>query len=310
MGENTSISWCDHTWSPWYGCTQVSLGPKGACEACYARQLSETRFGRVVFGGPGRGIGTRDVRADSAWKTPLQWNRKTPGAFVFPSMCDPFDNHPDLAAPRRRFFDLIRATPALRWILLTKRPGNIIKLFADTLPPTSDKRDAALAEAWPRNVVLGTTAVTQAEADAEVPKLLDAKRRLGASAAMLSLEPLQEGIVLQDDWLEEIDLVVVGGESAQGSHIPRPMHPLWAWEIATACQEAGVPFDFKQWGDWKPLEANDGDWPVDMPGHIRLTSSGDRTAQGWPFQRVGTKFAGRLLGGMEHNGRISEECFR
>src|SRR5512146_3333812 len=156
MGETTAISWCDRTWSPWYGCTQVSLGDHGACVGCYARDLSEFRFHRVIFGGPGRGEGTRDVRAASAWREPLKWNRTSSGAFVFPSLCDPFDNHPALAEPRRRFFDLIRATPNLTWLLLTKRPGNIVKLFRDALSEADkfmlvDPPLTSLADCWPRN---------------------------------------------------------------------------------------------------------------------------------------------------------------
>ena len=38
MGEVTGIGWTDHTWSPWWGCTKVSVGDKGACVGCYARK--------------------------------------------------------------------------------------------------------------------------------------------------------------------------------------------------------------------------------------------------------------------------------
>ena len=32
MAENTDISWADHTFNPWWGCTHVSP----ACDHCYA----------------------------------------------------------------------------------------------------------------------------------------------------------------------------------------------------------------------------------------------------------------------------------
>jgi protein gp37 len=183
MAETTTISWCDRTWSPWYGCTQVSMGPQGACEGCYARHLSETRMGRVVFGGPGRGIGTRDARADEAWKDPIRWNRTSPGDFVFPSMCDPFDNHPDLFELRARFFNLIADTPNLTWLLLTKRPQNIVKLW-DAV------RDLTGLDFWPRNAAVGCTVVTQAEAERDIPHLLMAKAELNPAFAFLSVEPM------------------------------------------------------------------------------------------------------------------------
>jgi protein gp37 len=107
-------------------------------------------------------------------------------AFVFPSMCDPFDNHPDLAEPRRRFFDLIRATPNLTWLLLTKRPGNIVKLFREAHPWPS----GGGWNWWPRNAAIGCTVVTQEEADRDIPKLLAAKAALNPAFAFLSMEPL------------------------------------------------------------------------------------------------------------------------
>lgn len=272
MAETTNISWCDHTWSPWYGCTQVSMGPHGACEGCYARQMSETRFGRVVFGGPGRGEGTRDVRADAAWREPLRW---APGSFVFPSMCDPFDNHPDLVAPRRRFFDLIRATPHLTWLLLTKRPGNIVKLFRDTIR-YEEAVDPALSFYWPCNAAIGCTVVCQDEAVRDVPKLLDAKYLLNPAFAFLSMEPLLGPVDLTrldvgghlmnaltgahwhyrdltPIWGPAIDWVITGGETDQGAHKARPSHPDWFRSIRDQCIPAGVAFHHKQHGEWAPI---------------------------------------------------------
>src|SRR5690606_39843428 len=46
-----------------------------------------------------------------------------------------------------------------------------------------------------------------------------------------------------------IDWVVVGGESGPGA---RPMPPDWARSLRDQCVAAGVPFLFKQWGDWAP----------------------------------------------------------
>lgn len=274
MAEQTAISWCDHTWSPWYGCTQVSMGAQGACVGCYARFLSETRFGRVVFGGPGRGEGTRDVRAEAAWKLPLAWNRKGP-AFVFPSLCDPFDNHPDLVEPRRRFFDLIRATPNLTWLLLTKRPGNIPSLFAETITPELRKAYAGPEHLgrslWPRNAAIGCTVVTQVEAERDLPKLLHAKLGLKPAFAFVSLEPLlgpvdlsawlPHTVAMTQPWangnvradFNRLDWVITGGETDQGPHKARLTHPDWLRAVRDQCAAAAVPYHHKQHGEWKPV---------------------------------------------------------
>lgn len=339
MAERTDISWCDATWSPWYGCTQVSMGPQGACEGCYARQISETRFGRVVFGGPGRGEGTRDVRAESAWKQPLRWNRNPAlligearaaageKPLVFPSMCDPFDNHPALVEPRRRFFDLMRATPNLTWLPLTKRPGNIVKLFVEAhggvLAPGYKPADY-----WPPNAAIGCTVVTQEEADRDVPKLLAAKAALNPAFAFLSMEPLLGPVRLTETAKDgsggnalysrrnpRLDWVITGGETDQGPHKARPSHPDWFREVRDQCAGAGVAFHFKQWGQWTPgenagpirgpqigsyLEA-DGVW-----SQTRFTRQAaeeltwDDEPDVW---RVGAKAAGHLLDGVIHDAR-------
>lgn len=258
MAEQTNISWADKTWSPWYGCTQVSMGPQGACEACYARQLSEVRFGRVVFGGPGRGEGTRDVRAESAWKEPLRWNRTQPGAFVFPSMCDPFDNHPDLTEPRRRFFDLIQATPHLTWLLLTKRPGNIVKLFREASGLVDDRYIAFTRNSWPRNAAIGFTAVTQAEMNRDSRAALAAFQTLNPPFLFWSGEPLLGPVVIPDDLLALGGRfwAITGGETDQGTHRARDTDPDLFRAIRDQCMPAGVVYQHKQMTRGAPIPSD------------------------------------------------------
>lgn len=50
---------------------------------------------------------------------------------------------------------------------------------------------------------------------------------------------------------QPISWVIVGGESGPNA---RPMHPDWARGLRDQCQAAGVPFLFKQWGEWSPTE--------------------------------------------------------
>jgi hypothetical protein len=173
---------------------------------------------------------------------------------------------------------LIRHTPQLDWLLLTKRIGNV----AAMLP-------ADWGDGW-SNVWIGATIVNQVEADRDIPKLLS----VPAALRFLSIEPMLGPIDLRrfltptgvhcpdvcvdtryvlesevDTVLERgeheplcpccgergswtgydpgIDWVIVGGESG---HRARPMHPAWPRSIRDQCRVAAVPFLFKQWGEW------------------------------------------------------------
>src|SRR5690606_14613384 len=126
----------DHTFNPWIGCTKVSP----ACDGCYAEAMMDKRYGRVKWGAPGQGAGTRERTSKGNWSKPKAWDRKAKAAgtrpFVFcSSLADVFDNQVP-AEWRRDLFELIRATPNLVWLLLTKRPQLIVKLSeeVDGLP--------------------------------------------------------------------------------------------------------------------------------------------------------------------------------
>lgn len=232
MGEVTGIGWTDHTWSPWWGCTKVSVGDKGACVGCYAEALDK----RV--GGDHWGVGKpRREMSETHWRQPAKWNFAVPSGetrFVFPSMCDPFDK--EVSSDRRaRFFRLIEDTPKLTWLLLTKRPQNIAKMVREI-------------GGLPENAALGATVVTQREADRDIPFLRDAAREWDAMA-FLSVEPMQEAMNLEP-WLPfRIDWVICGGESGPNH---RPMKEEWALSLRDQCERYNVPFFFKQWGGRTP----------------------------------------------------------
>lgn len=234
MGEITGIDWTRSSWSPWWGCTKVSVGDKGACVECYAEAFDK----RVGGDHWGWGKPRRDM-SDNHWAQPRKWDRAAAASgedhTVFPSMCDPFDN--EVGAPlRTRFYDLMRETPNLTWLLLTKRPQNIIKLSEE-------------AGGLPANAAIGCTVVTQKEADRDIPHLIRADARFGARFTFLSVEPMMEAMDIRE-WLKlRIDWVICGGESGPR---PRPMHPDWVRSLRDQCVAAGVPFFFKQWGGRTP----------------------------------------------------------
>ncbi|MEM7300693.1 MAG: phage Gp37/Gp68 family protein [Pseudomonadota bacterium] len=109
---------------------------------------------------------------------------------------------------------------------------------------------------------------------------------------------------------QTLDWIIVGGETGKGA---RPMHPEWAREIRDQCEAAGVPFFFKQWGDWAQVydrEAEDPDWrqcadiAEQTPNGRWLNLAGGHGFHGERvvrMDRIGKAAAGRLLDGVEHN---------
>jgi protein gp37 len=297
MGADTKIEWARHTFNAWKGCTKVSP----ACDFCYAWRWAK-RIGR-----PELWEGERELTTDAYWHQPFKWDCAAKAAGerhrVFcNSLADVFDNQvPE--AWRDDLFCLIKSTPNLDWLLLTKRPQNI----ADMLP-------GDWGEGYP-NVWLGTTAENQEEWDRRLEHLAAVR----ALVHFVSVEPLLGPIDCGNAFdlppdeppaYSPIDWVICGGESGPGA---RPMHPDWARALRDQCAAAGVPFFFKQFGEWAPSSSlpiderlsreeatvlPDGrvrEWEADYPG-ARLTAP-DMAS----MRRVGKKCAGRLLDGREHN---------
>lgn len=224
MAENTKIEWADHTFNPWMGCTKVSP----ACDNCYAAEMMDTRYGRVRWGAGEPRIRT----APSNWAKPRKWNRETPGAFVFcASLADVFDNEVD-SAWRADLFALIRATPNLTWLLLTKRIGNVEKMVGHY-------------DNWPSNAALGATMATQVEYERDAVKLAMARRALDPLFTFGSFEPLLGEIKLDH---QAPDWIIVGGESGPNA---RPMNLEWARSLKRQSSDLGRVFNFKQVGGRK-----------------------------------------------------------
>lgn len=224
MAENSGISWTDHTFNPWIGCQKVSP----ACDNCYAERLVTQRMGREW--GPGA---ERRRTKPANWNLPRRWDRAAAKAgvayIVFcASLADVFDN----AVPqewREDLFVLIRETPNLIWMLLTKRPTNMAKM----LPPD-------WGAGYP-NVRLGVTTEDQHWADRRIPVLLDTP----AAGRFVSAEPLTGRVVL-GEWADALDLVITGGESGPGA---RPTPADWYRNLRDECAASGTLFHFKQWGE-------------------------------------------------------------
>jgi protein gp37 len=244
-----------YTFNPWWGCLEVSP----ACANCYAKTLA-ARWGFDVWGKetPFRFFG------DKHWNEPRKWNERARKLGlrirVFcGSMCDWLQDRPELVEPRARLLALIDGTPALDWLMLTKRPENL-----DTLTPWRDRGGA------PANVMLGATVEDQRRADERIPVLLafPSLRPAEMGQRFLSCEPLLGPVDLERvripdapsppfhghalrayrGFRERIDWVICGSESGHPSKV-RETRDEWVASLRDQCAAAGVPFFLKQFQD-------------------------------------------------------------
>lgn len=280
MGESTKIAWTDHTFNPWWGCQRVSPG----CEHCYAETFAK-RVGLKVWGPQSE----RRFFGDKHWAEPLKWNRKAAAegrrARVFcASMADVFEDRVDLVEHRVRLVRLIAATPHLDWLLLTKRPENMLQLGAEAgLDP----------EGWPSNVWAGTTAEDGKSYMERWPILARVPARVRFISHEPALAPIHnlfaEGLVGHREYAWP-DWIITGGESGPGA---RPYALLWARELLWArngvlrkhgAERGSVAIFVKQlgskpFGDLLSLKDRAGADPAEWPEDLRVRE--------WPGVRRG-----------------------
>lgn len=218
--------------------------------------------------------GTRVRTSEANWKKPISWNKKAlkGGARkrVFcSSLADVFEDREDLVAARADLFELIRKTPHLDWLLLTKRPENVAKMLPKDW-----------GNGWP-NVWLGTSAEDQTHYDSRVPTLL----AVPASIHFISAEPLIGPIKLAHGKKDGLDWVIVGGESGAGF---REMKTEWAGAVRDDCKRLGPAFFFKQHSAFHPAkkgrlleDKEHHNWPIPhQPVPVRdLPCAGDGSTE-------------------------------
>lgn len=345
MAETTNIEWADSTLNIWEGCQETG---SPACVGCYARarKLRYAPKGTTEAPNWGPRAPRREVKS---WPATLRKISRLAAAaftagrtepwFVFVnSLSDFWDNQADPAWRAAALTEFAKH-PHLTFLLLTKRPQNILKMWThiiwrahvdgaepEGLQPTDEQLLAHFE--WPKNVAIGCTVVTQAEADRDVPHLLHAKAILNPAFAFLSMEPLVEMVDLTrlslgkakidavvPEWegieqvhfilnaltgapktgIPAIDWVIAGGMTSQGKHPAVPVNPDVFVDVQIQCEDTSTPFLFKQWGDWIP----------DTPKKISQME-GDpkwqRVGVHW-MHKVGAKAAGRTLLGKIHDVR-------
>lgn len=229
MGENSAIAWTTHTFNAWEGCEKVSQG----CKNCYAESRNK-RYHAGQHWGP-MATTERLLRSPAYWNQPKKWNRAALESGTRPrvfsaSLSDVFEDHPSVIEARSRLFARIEDCPCLDWLLLTKRPENIMQLVPEMW------RSAFPANAW-----IGTTAEDELALCARLPHLLACPARV----RFLSVEPQLECIDVARALANGVNWVITGGESGSKA---RPYHADWALRIVRQCRAVGVSPFVKQMG--------------------------------------------------------------
>ena len=336
MADKTPIEWTDATLNPITGCRLASRG----CANCYAARLAATRMknhpsraGLARMNAAGVAKFNGKVRLNTEWlDQPLAW-AKPRMIFVVA--------HGDLfyEAVPDAWIDQVMARAVLgyrhTYQILTKRADRMADYFAgdwaasvaallEDIKPSSPwngsvhEARAMLSHGLPGHVWLGVSVEDQAAAD---------ERRLGLALlarrgwrTWVSYEPAL-GAVDWSGW-SFISWLVSGGES--GAHAA-PSHPDWHRAARDWCAVYGIPFLFKQWGEWieadqlfdrsdrsddvqvwrdgarwrpnRPLNFADAAWLGDFLGHPY-----EHHSDGSTYYRLSKSRSGRLLDGIEHNG--------
>lgn len=325
MARTSAIEWTDATWNPITGCSIKSSG----CTNCYAMQLAGTRLkhhpsreGLTRQLPSGRHVWTGEVRFNEQWiNQPLSW--KKPSMIFVCAHGDLFhEDVPDEWIDR--VFRVMRSCPQHIFQVLTKRSNRMLNYSL-----CQQSTDYEYGQ-WPLpNVWFGVSIEDQATYDERVMDLAVTP----AAVRFISAEPLLGEVdmglmgILPSDIApnytplhQRIHQVIAGGESGSNA---RPSHPDWFRSLRDQCVEAGVPFFFKQWGEYftsaflmstgesvfrqyrdirqwinKPNWINGGIC-LDRTGK-QLHCGGDFYAAVYPvtiMHRVGKKEAGRTLDG-------------
>jgi len=323
MSGKSKIEWTDATWNPVDGCTPVSAG----CDHCWALRMSRRTFGRRPFS---------EVQCHpDRLNQPLHWRKPRKiavclmGDLFHQAIGDRFiaEIFQEMWLSSRHTFQVLTKRPARMLAFLSRAKswegwmtidGKPIKGYGGNAPilGTSGK--------WPiPNVWLGVSVEDQKTADERIPLLLQTP----AAVRFVSYEPALGPVDLErggfsllrpvkspanQQW-PGLDWLIAGGESGPGA---RPSHPAWFRSVRDQCQADGVPFFFKQYGEWAPYYyASSVERPLlkvsvpiwgKSPGfekakEVIVQDPGKGMAGDINMIRLGKKRAGRLLDGREWN---------
>ncbi len=331
MGDNSAIEWTGATWNPlvafiadpkgkytfddapglkwrrgWF-CVHASEG----CRHCYAEKMNLWRGNGLTYKAQNLPL----VRFELVnLIQPFKWSKPRR---IFP--CSMTDLFADLYTDEQidMVFKVMALTPDHTYQVLTKRARRMFEYVTGLYKRRGDFIDRATHdgaqllitafEGGLQNVWLGVSVEEHKTADARIPFLL----KTPAAVRWLSCEPLLGPLDLspylasgyaEPPYDDIVSWVVCGGESGAKA---RPMHPQWARSLRDQCVAAGVPFFFKQWGEWGPTDymgrgthwaygkGRFANWIGGRDEWHESTVPGGSTV----LARVGKKEAGRMLDG-------------
>jgi protein gp37 len=214
MSAKSTIEWTEATWNPVTGCSKISVG----CANCYAERLAH----RLQAMGNKRYLnGFQVTLHHDLLDLPLKW--KEPRMIFVNSMSDLFHEKVPFSFIKAAFETMEKA----HWHvfqILTKRSKQLVKLAPKLY--------------WPSNVWMGVTVESQ-----KYTFRIDDLLKVPAAIRYLSIEPFLTPF--SELTLDDIDWVIVGGESGPRSRI---MKAEWVRLIRDMCVKDKIPFFFKQWG--------------------------------------------------------------
>lgn len=327
MGATTGISWADRTKSKWHGCAHAILddGTKHpGCQNCYAEIGSSRNPGTLGKWGPdGTRVPSKSFDVECRKWQKLAEEQNTIFS-VFPSIHDPFEVRPELDPLRLEMFEIIDECPNLLFLLLTKRPGDILSQW-----PGGPKF-------FRPNVALGASISNQKTAQELTMKLIRASAispllfvSAGPLLDFIDLENLDNGAGEKYNALtgevtieragedphtfrasdtKPLGWVVVEGESTDRA---RPCAPALVRNLRDQCRRSKTPFHWKQWGEWLPYEMSatppfwqsqagdlfDGNLLPDLTDHEPVGEWYAPALDGVIYRKVGKSKAGAMLDG-------------
>lgn len=286
MGDKTGIQWTDATWNPLRGCTRVSKG----CENCYAETVAyrfsghgEPYEGLIAIGKKGpRWNGTIKLVPEKL-DEPIRW---TKSRMIFVNSMSDLFHHRVSNEYIAAVFGVMASAPKHTFQVLTKRPDRAKDWFdwVSTKSPspaeycaneayklTNRKETKSVNKTWPlSNVWLGVSCEDQDTADKRIPVLLSCNAKI----KWVSYEPAL-GPVDFRKWTNQVDWIVVGGESGSGA---RAFDWLWADDVVKCTTGTTTKVFVKQLGSnpiltglaVTKLKNHKGGDPAEWPKNIQI----------------------------------------
>lgn len=289
--NKTKIEYLTHTWNPIaMKCTAMSEGCRNCWHLAMAKRLAKNPLidegVRAAYAGGIPALDNKELEA------PL--HLRGPSRIGVQFMGDLF--HEDIPSCLSSIWGVMKRCPQHSFFILTKRPAGAKEAFDYTL------FDDPLPNIW-----LGVSVEDQKTADERIPILL----QVPAAHRWVSVEPILGPVEIPEKVLcpcscfagnpriphpdcadkPSIDWVACGGETGPKA---RPMHPDWVRSLRDQCQQAGVPFFFKGWGEWG------------IDGQSPFVSGSVKDEKMPTVKRIGHKKSGRLLDGREWNELAKE----